>query len=460
MESLGDILRRIRDRGEAGLDGGGEEGASALGADRTDCAVCGGSRFVSVSVPLGDPMFGRAVPCRECWGVEDRGSSVDDSFLRYSNLGGLAGIGFEGSLPGGPLGDRGSADLFSRAMERCREFAEAPDGWLVLTGPSGCGKTHLAAAIVNRRLALREPAFFIVCSDLLDHLRAGYGPDSVVGYDELFERVREVPLLVLDAVGSHYGTAWAEEKLLQVLDHRYAGRMPTVVTLSVPLARVRSEGVRLRLSDRGGVSTVLPLGHFEVSSRAGLGVVDPARLLRETFGGFSLREEHLAEEVDRASLSGALAGAVRFADSLDGWLLLSGGHGSGKSHLAVAVAGVAMARGVRVLFAFVPSLLDHLRSTFVADSAVSYDEIFDDLVGVELLVLDGLGAERATPWAEEKLYQLMSLRYDARRPTVVTTSSSLDELAASRPAIHARLADLRVVRHLFITAPGLFMDSL
>ena len=118
-----------------------------------------------------------------------------------------------------------------------------------------------------------------------------------------------------------------------------------------------------------------------------------------------------------------------------------------------------MARGTRVLFAFVPSLLDHLRSTFVADSVVSYDEIFEDLVGVELLVLDDLGAERATPWAEEKLYQLVSLRFDARRPTVITTSSSLDELAASRPGIHARVADVRVVRQLFITAPGFFTDG-
>ena len=459
MESLGDILRRIRERGESGLAGRCDEGLPVNG-DRPECAVCGGSRFVSVRVPVGDPLFGRAVPCRECTGDGVVKASVGDALLRYSNLGGLAGIGFEGSLSGGPVGDRISSDLFSRALVRCREFAEAPEGWLVLTGPSGYGKTHLAAAVVNRRVELREPAFFMVCADLLDHLRAGYGPESVVGYDELFERVREVPLLVLDAVGSHYGTPWAEEKLLQILDHRYAGRIPTVITLSVPLARVRSDGVRLRLSERGGIAEVLPLGHFEVSSRVGLGVVEPGRLLRETLGSFSLREAHLDDQVDLVSLAEAHAGAVRFADSLDGWLLLSGAHGTGKSHLAVGVAGAAMARGVRVLFAFLPSLLDHLRSTFVADSVVSYDEIFEDLVGVELLVLDDLGAERATPWAEEKLYQLVSLRYDARRPTVVTTTSSLEELAASRPGIHARVADVRVVRHLFIIAPGFFTDTL
>ena len=335
MESLGDILRRVSHTGESGLAGRPDpgvpvdEGVSVDGA-APGCAVCGGSRFVSLRVPLGDPMFGRAVPCRECTVDDSAGASVGEAFLRYSNLGGLAGVSFDGSFPGGPVGDRISSDLFGRALVRCRQFAESPEGWLVLTGPSGYGKTHLAAAVVNRRVELREPAFFMPCADLLDHLRAGYGPESVVGYDELFERVRGVPLLVLDAVGSHYGTPWAEEKLLQILDHRYAGRIPTLVTLSVPLARVRSDGVRLRLSERGGIAEVLPLGYFEVSTGVGLGVVEPARLLRETFGSFSLREAYLGEPVDRVSLAEAHAGAVLFAESLDGWLLVNGGDKVGR----------------------------------------------------------------------------------------------------------------------------------
>ena len=63
-----------------------------------------------------------------------------------------------------------------RAFELCRDYAEQPDGWLVLTGEYGCGKTHLAAAIANARAAAGQPALFVVVPDLLDHLRATFSP--------------------------------------------------------------------------------------------------------------------------------------------------------------------------------------------------------------------------------------------------------------------------------------------
>jgi DNA replication protein DnaC len=44
------------------------------------------------------------------------------------------------------------AEVFREA----HEFAESPDGWLVLQGVNGCGKTHLAAAIVNYRYQIKK----------------------------------------------------------------------------------------------------------------------------------------------------------------------------------------------------------------------------------------------------------------------------------------------------------------
>jgi DNA replication protein DnaC len=51
---------------------------------------------------------------------------------------------------------------------------------------------------------------FVVVPDLLDHLRAAYNPDSEVGYDRLFEQVRNAPVLVLDDLGTQSATAWAQ----------------------------------------------------------------------------------------------------------------------------------------------------------------------------------------------------------------------------------------------------------
>lgn len=113
------------------------------------------------------------------------------------------------------------------------EFAKSPEGWLVFRGDNGCGKTHLAAAIVNYRYKMRELALFIVISDFLDHLRSTFNPDSEISYDQLFESVKNAPLLVLDDFGKQSSTPWAQEKLFQVINYRYNGKLPTVITTNL-----------------------------------------------------------------------------------------------------------------------------------------------------------------------------------------------------------------------------------
>jgi DNA replication protein DnaC len=53
-----------------------------------------------------------------------------------------------------------------------------------------------------------------------------------VSFDKLFDKVRNVPMLVLDDLGGEAAKPWAQEKLFQILDYRYVGRMPTVITSS------------------------------------------------------------------------------------------------------------------------------------------------------------------------------------------------------------------------------------
>jgi DNA replication protein DnaC len=128
------------------------------------------------------------------------------------------------------------------------EFAKSPEGWLVLQGVNGCGKTHLAAAIANYRLRSGKPVLFVIVPDFLDHLRSTFSPDSPVSYDQLFESVKTAPLLILDDFGEQSTTPWAQEKLYQVINHRYNDRLPTVVTTCYTTDEVESR-ISSRLID-------------------------------------------------------------------------------------------------------------------------------------------------------------------------------------------------------------------
>ena len=343
--------------------------------------------------------------------------------------------------------------MFADAFAQAATYAENPDGWLVLTGPSGSGKTHLAAAIANRCIERQQTTFFIMVADLLDHLRAAYAPDSTTTYDELFDQVRNVPLLVLDDLGVHSATPWAQEKLFQVINHRHNNGLPTVVTVRGPLLRLE-ESLRTRLGAAEGRSTVLQLGHFNSGLALGIGEIRPEMLERMKLTNFNPAGSPKATTQDRDTLAHALDSARTFATFPEGWLLFTGARGSGKTHLAVAIAGESLQQGGQVFFAFVPTLLDHLRTTYSPGSAVGFDELFEQVLNVHLLILDDLGSENSTPWAEEKLYQIVVHRHEARLPTVITTASKVEELEAAKPRIGSRLVDWEVVDWIPIDAPN------
>ena len=403
-------------------------------------------------MPVGHSEFGQAVPCPSCRNDEES-PARRDSLRRYSNLGSLSSVTFAATRAEGPLADPGARRMFTEAFAQAATYAEDPQGWLVLTGPSGSGKTHLAAAIANRCIERQQTTFFIMVADLLDHLRAAYAPDSPTTYDELFEQVRNVPLLVLDDLGVHSATPWAQEKLFQVINHRHNNNLPTVVTVRGPLPRL-DESLRTRLEAADGRSTVLQLGHFNTRLPKGLGEVPPYMLERMTFASFDPAGGLKATREHKESLYLAVQSAQTFASFPEGWLLFTGSRGSGKTHLAIAIAGESLRQGQNVFYAFVPALLGHLRTTYSPDSPVGFDELFEEVLNTSLLILDDLGSENSTPWAEEKLYHIIVHRHEARLPTIITTASTMDVLEESRPGLSARLVDAMVVDWVPIVAPN------
>ena len=106
-------------------------------------------------------------------------------------------------------------------------------------------------------------------------------------------------------------------------------------------------------------------------------------------------------------------------------------------------------RGLHTYFAIAPDLLDHLRAAYAPSERSSYDDRFEAVRTVPLLIVDDLGTENTTPWAREKLYQIFNHRYNYRLPTVVTTNVDLDSLD---PRIASRICDQQLCGHVFIDA--------
>ncbi len=418
-------------------------GADAPKSDTTPdaerCPVCDGLGWVSRELPLDHPDFGKLTPC--VCRAEELKSERFRRLQRYGQLEPFAHITFESlEVEAAQTTANERRGPHADALAGARKYAAEPDGWLVLHGPSGSGKTHIAAAVANDVIHRGVPALLISVPDFLDYLRGAYAPNAETPFDSLFEQVKDAPLLILDDLGVQSATPWAQEKLFQVLNQRFIERRPTVITLGRPLAEMDPQ-LLSRLT-APGLATVLATGAVSSRLRA-TDALDLPRFGEMTFTNFDPRTYDALDRRQHQSIEGALKTSQSYAEQPDGWLVFTGDNGVGKTHLAAAIANHCRAKGIETLFVVVPDLLDHLRYTFGPQSDVSYDELFEGVRTVPLLVLDDLGAHATTSWAQEKLYQIINYRYNAQLATVVTMNISLDELAQDEPRVASRLADPR-----------------
>jgi len=166
---------------------------------------------------------------------------------------------------------------------------------------------------------------------------------------------------------------------------------------------------------------------------------------RERIARFSVaRPEQTFETFDasgvRPMIYQAYCAALQYAAEPRGWLVLHGSYGTGKSHLASAIANKLSAGQVMSLV--VPDLLELLRSGF---DTGDYQELLDLTRQVRLLILDDMGTESSTPWACEKLFQIVNHRYNSVMPTVFVFNGVVEDMA---PRIASRLKDTAVSKLL------------
>ena len=117
-------------------------------------------------------------------------------------------------------------------------------------------------------------------------------------------------------------------------------------------------------------------------------------------------------------------------------LLFWGSVGTGKSFLAGCIANALMEQEVPVSMTNFAHILNELNNSFSGRN-----EVVERLCRYPLLIIDDFGMERGTEYALEQIYNIVDSRYRSRKPLIVTTNLTLDEIRHPQDTAHARIYD-------------------
>lgn len=122
----------------------------------------------------------------------------------------------------------------------------------------------------------------------------------------------------------------------------------------------------------------------------------------------------------------AYSKAKDFSDNVENYMkngtgLVIAGHGSvgtGKTHLACAIANDLLDRGYPVKVINVTKMIYAIKEDFKINAYID----------PPILLIDDLGKETGTQWVTETLYAIINERYEAMKPTMITTEEGLDDI--------------------------------
>lgn len=110
-------------------------------------------------------------------------------------------------------------------------------------------------------------------------------------------------------------------------------------------------------------------------------------------------------------------------------LLLLGNVGTGKTHLAAAIADqVITQQGCTALYRTVYGILQYVKGSFDRESEYNESDAFAAFIEPNLLIIDEVGATKTTEFEQQTLFNIVNGRYEQQIPTIVISNLMPEEL--------------------------------
>jgi DNA replication protein DnaC len=153
----------------------------------------------------------------------------------------------------------------------------------------------------------------------------------------------------------------------------------------------------------------------------------PKRFQSATFESFSATTEQQSQVLRRAQ---SFATVVIEQPDKGASMILCGNVGTGKTHLACAIARVVVNGNCSARFETVLSAMRCVKDTYRRDSEITETDALSALIDPALLILDEVGVQGGSEHEMTLLFEVLNERYQNCRSTILISNLTADRLAA------------------------------